>query len=306
MTELILGLEAGHFFWLCVAAAVVGLGGLGACFVFLHRKRLMEDMPTSRIRSAPQGYVELEGIGRLMDGPPIIAPLTRSRCLWWSYRVEERKRQGRGTKWVTLDRGISDDSFWLEDRTGRCVVDPSGAKVIPALRQVWYGSGRRPDRGPETGGGWLRAAFCDFRYTELRIPPDHPVYVLGGFRTQSGGPDAFDEKADIRELLEKWKHDKAMMALLDVNKDGKVDVKEWEAARRMAAAKVRAEHVQRAVETPDLHIVARPRDARPFILSGITQERLVRHYLLQAGASLAASAAGGLALVYALTIRGVL
>ena len=37
--------------------------------------RLIEDTPTAKIRSAPQGYVELEGTGKLMDGPPIIAKL---------------------------------------------------------------------------------------------------------------------------------------------------------------------------------------------------------------------------------------
>lgn len=306
MTELILGLQADEFFWLCVAAGAVAAGALGACFVFLHRKRLMEDMPTSRIRSAPQGYVELEGTGRMMDGPPIIAPLTRSRCLWWTYQVEERRRQGKGSKWVTLSRGTSEDIFWLEDYTGRCAVDPTGAKVIPVLRRVWYGSASWPDRGPELGSGWLLAAFSDYRYTEARIPVDQPVYVLGAFRTQSVGPDAFDERMDIRELLDKWKHDKAMMALLDVNKDGNVDVKEWEAARRMAAARVRAEHVQRAVETPDLHIVAKPRDSRPFILSGIPQATLIRRFQLQAAGCLALSAAGAITLLFALTTRGVL
>ncbi len=56
----------------------------------------------------------------------------------------------------------------------------------------------------------------------------------------------------------------AMMALLDVKQDGNVDFKGWKAARRMAAAKFRAEHVQRAVDSPDLNILSRPRDSRLF------------------------------------------
>lgn len=305
MTDFILQLPSDKFAWLCGLAGLVAAAGLFGSFLFLYRKRLMEDTPTSRIRSAHQGYVELEGIGRIMDGPPIISPLTGRRCVWWSYRVEEKRRQGRGRQWLTIAKGVSDDSFLLEDPTGRCVVDPTGAKVIPSGRQVWYGDSPRPDRGPETGTGWFRAAFCDFRYTELRIDPDGPVYALGAFRTQSGGPDAFDEQADIRELLDKWKHDKAMMALLDVNKDGNVDIKEWEAARRMAAGKVRTEHVQRAVDTPHLDILSKPRDARPFILSGVAQATLIRRLFQQTAGSLTLAAAGAITLVFALTTRGI-
>lgn len=306
MSAFVAGLSPDGFFWLCLFTCAVGLAAFIGSFVYLYRKRLMEDVPTSRIRSAPQGYVEFEGTGRMMDGPPIISPLTRNRCVWWRYWVEEKRRTGRSSKWITVERGISDDSFLLEDESGHCVVDPTGAKVIPSEKQVWYGEGRRPDRGPDVGGGWMRAAFCAFRYTEERITLDSPVYALGGFRTQSGGPEAFDVQADIRALLEKWKHDKSMMALLDVDKNGQIDVKEWEAARRMARARVEAEHVKFAVDTPDLNILARPRDRRPYILSGVSQASLVRRYWLLAGACLTLSASGGVTLLYALTARGLL
>ena len=51
--------------------------------------RLVEDTPTAKIRSAPQGYVELEGVGKLMDGPPIIAKLSGLPCVWFRYKIEE-------------------------------------------------------------------------------------------------------------------------------------------------------------------------------------------------------------------------
>lgn len=68
-------------FWLA-AAILIGLtvfGFIGA-FYFYLRKRVMQDTPTSKIRSAAQGYVELNGHGDLLEGPPIIAPLTGSTC----------------------------------------------------------------------------------------------------------------------------------------------------------------------------------------------------------------------------------
>ena len=306
MTEFIAQLPAENFFWLCSASIIAALGGFGFSFLFLHHKRLMEDTPTARVRSAHQGYVELEGRSRLMDGPDIIAPLTRTRCAWWSYRVEEHRRSGKNSKWVTIAHETSEECFWLEDATGRCVVDPEGAKVIPAVRQRWYGSSSRPDYGPALGGGWWRAAFCNYRYTEERIPPDHAVYAIGGFRTQTGGPEVFDEQADLRELLDKWKHDKKMMALLDINKDGSVDLREWEAARRMAQRKIRDEHVRLAVDTPDVNIMAKPKDRRPYILSGSAQAVLIRRYFWQAAGCLALSAAGAGTALFALSARGLL
>lgn len=41
----------------------------------LHRARLIEDTPTSRIRSAAQGYAELEGRAVAL-GDPLYAPLS--------------------------------------------------------------------------------------------------------------------------------------------------------------------------------------------------------------------------------------
>lgn len=302
---------ADEFFWWTAVPGVLAAAGFIASFVFVHRTRLIEDTPTSRLRSAAQGYVELEGIATLMEGPPILCPLTATRCVWWRYKVEQKQtrydsRGRRHTRWVTVDSGLSDECFELDDGTGKCVVDPAGAQVVPAVTRRWYGRSRRPDVGPEAGKGLWRSLFSDYRYTEELIFPANAVYALGGFRTQAGGPDAYDEQADLRELLAKWKHDKKMMALLDRNQDGNVDMKEWEAARRMALNKVRQQHVARAVDTPDLHILGRPRDRRPYILSGVPQAALIRRYRRFAAGSLAAMGATAAFCLWALNVRGIL
>lgn len=308
--EYLASAPADEFFWWSAIPALLAAGAFVASFVFLHRKRLIEDMPTSALRSAAQGYVEVEGIARLMEGPPIISPLSGTRCVWWRYKVEKKQRQHGGgrsrTSWVTVDRGLSDDSFLLDDGTGKCVVDPAGASVIPAVTRRWYGRGPRPDVSFEAGRGFWRSIFCDYRYTEELIFAAREVYALGTFRTQAAS-ESFDEQLDVKELLQKWKHDPKMMALFDVDKDGSVNMKEWEAARRMAIEQVRREHVARAVEqAADLHILARPRDKRPFILSGIPQAALVRRYTVQAMACIGGSTfAAGFAL-WTLHVRGII
>lgn len=298
---------ADEFFWWTAVPLVLACAALAGCFVFLHRKRLMEDMPTSVLRSAAQGYIEVEGIARLMEGAPIICPLTSTRCVWWRYQIEEKQGDGKGRKsWVTIARAVSDDSFLLDDGSGVCVVDPTGAKVIPAVRHVWYGHHSRPDRGPGQGGGFWRALVCDYRFTEELVPPASPLYALGAYRTQAALAHAADEQLDLKELLTKWKHDPKMMAMFDVDKDGAVSMKEWEAARRMALKKVREEHIEHAVNTPDLHLLARSRDGRPYILSAIPQAELVRRYTFQAAGCLGAFALAIGFFLWGLGARGIL
>ena len=81
--------------WIFLLATGIGSAvALGYGFILLARARLMEDTPLSLIRSAAQGYVELQGTARTLPGPPIVAPLSGGRCCWWRYRIDFRgKRQ---------------------------------------------------------------------------------------------------------------------------------------------------------------------------------------------------------------------
>lgn len=151
----------------------------------LRRVRIMRDTPTSLIRSAAQGYVELDGIGDCIADRPVASPLTRSRCTWYDYRVERRERvvQGgkRRTRWRTLRSGSSRDPFLLVDETGRCEVQPDGAIVAPSVRRVWYGSTEQP-QGPGPKGSQA-LGFGRFRYTERLMLPGDRLYALGWFVT---------------------------------------------------------------------------------------------------------------------------
>jgi hypothetical protein len=82
--------------------ALVLLGpGLYYAWRCFRRARALADTDTARIRSAPQGYVELKGRAGLMDGDPIIAPLSGLPCCWYRYRIERKTSDG---KWKIIDR----------------------------------------------------------------------------------------------------------------------------------------------------------------------------------------------------------
>ena len=109
---------------------ILALGSGWMAYAMLVRKRVLQDTPTALIRSASQGYIELQGHADLLDGDPIIAPLSLRTCVWYRHKVEEKNRtysgSGSRSNWHTVDSGISDSLFCLVDPTGRCAVDPDG------------------------------------------------------------------------------------------------------------------------------------------------------------------------------------
>jgi hypothetical protein len=111
--------------------------------IFLHRGldafwrlRTVADTPTARIRSAPQGYVQLCGRAAAQGGMPT-APLTRLPCVWYRFKVQERRRSSKNDRWVTIDRGKSELPFvawmrgkplpyrWRSCGRGQVVLKPS-------------------------------------------------------------------------------------------------------------------------------------------------------------------------------------
>src|SRR5690606_9806630 len=62
----------------------------------LRTARTIEDTPTSKIRSAAQGYVELSGTAS-STGETIAAPLSGTPCLWYRYTIERYERSGKQT-----------------------------------------------------------------------------------------------------------------------------------------------------------------------------------------------------------------
>ncbi|MDD2769901.1 MAG: hypothetical protein PHT19_14315 [Methylococcus sp.] len=271
-------------------------------FSHLAHARAIADRPTSRIRSAAQGYVELEGRARMMRGEPILAPLSGRPCVWYQYLVErkgwdELEQEGGDSEWQTIDEGTSTAIFEIEDETGRCVVDPEGAEVLPPIRLNWRGIYAKPGCLPRPAKSvWdVLIPAGPYRYTEARIPEGEWLFVSGQFAGVGGGDSSPDD--ETRDLLAAWKQDKAaLLQRFDANKDGEINLEEWEKAREAA----REEVLQRrgsAVHAIELNVLRKPRNGAKFLISALPQEHLARRHLWQglawlAGFLLAAGAGG--------------
>ncbi|HEY1077128.1 MAG TPA: GIDE domain-containing protein [Fontimonas sp.] len=297
-----------HSFWLwTLVSLLLGAGAFWGCFAALKKARLIDNTPTSRIRSAAQGYVELEGHARLLPGPDILSPLSGQRCCWWKYQVERQEtvvRNGKRTsEWRTIESDTSESLFLLVDPTGECVVDPQGASIDPSLRRQWRGSTRQPQQVPD------KTPFLqlggDYRYTESLIQVGDPLYTLGQFRSQTAHLE-LNEGAETAALLRDWKADQALLLQrFDRNGDGEIDLGEWEAIRAAALEQVRAAALERTLDT-DIHVLCRAPDRRPFIVSTHSQAQLTRRHRLWAAFWLLLSFCASTGGVFALTARGLL
>jgi hypothetical protein len=259
----------------------------------LHRARTIEDIPTARARSAHQGYVELEGTGRLMDGVSITAPLSGLPCVWYRYRVERLERhyyRGRTRhRWVTVEHGQSQDIFWLEDDTGRVVVDPEGAEITPKHKDVWNA---RPDlvgfaRQPASVVRYLTShpSGQRHRFTEERINPGDHIYAIGFLKNIGSHASRSTVDEEVRQLLRLWKQDQATLKQrFDLDSNGTIDQKEWKLARSQARREVLKERQEQSKEfTEGINVLARPADRRrPFLLSAYRQTHLIKRYRIWA------------------------
>lgn len=268
-------LDLGGLYFCLAITGMMLLLLLSGWHTSLRQARQIEDLPTSKIPSAAQGYVEL--IGRQFAPPDHVvqAPLTGTPCTWWRYRIQQRKRSLSGrVHWETLESGASTNPILLRNRGGQLLVEPEGADVTPSITQSWHGDLASPPRPMDVrdvpGGRFL--------YTEERMHEGGLLYVAGELHTFSGGRQGLVLERAAADLLAAWKQDQAaLVTRFDTNGDGHVDGDEWEVARDRAHAEV-ATQIQRSEVEPDVDVVHKPRNGQPFMLSGKSQIDQARIY----------------------------
>ncbi len=299
--EFIRDLQSPHFWMGFFPAILVAGSAFRALFRNLSHLRWIADTPASLIRSASQGQVELEGVTQMMEGTPIIAPLSGERCVWYCYTVEE-KTAGKD-KWRIVERGTSESIFHLDDGTGRCIIDPDGAEVIPSITHHWRGHSRRPGAPPSRRNCWdWLFDRGDFRYSESRVAEGVPLYAMGYLKSL-GSADSGTLDDAIRKLIRRWKQDPdAMHRHFDADGDGLISPAEWEIARHVAEQEAMLE----SRDTPhptEMNLLGKPEAGRPFLLSTEPEHTLKHRYRRRALLSAAVFLTVGTAAAWALSLR---
>ncbi len=254
---LIIGLQVRTSDAWTATLAITGMLAFAAWMMSFRRARVIADTPTSKIASAAQWYVELVGHGQHHPGGPILSRITALPCVWYRFIIEQKVGDD---KWKKINSGRSQESFMLNDGSGRCLVDPEHAEVITSRKERWI-------KG-------------EHRYTEWLILPQAKIYTIGQLSTVGGANSNLDLRKDVSELLTMWKSNKEkLLERFDLDGDGNINEQEWMLARQQARRDVKKEHHQIRLQS-GTHIVHKPRDGRLFLISDLDPMKLARRYQL--------------------------
>ena len=197
----------GLLVW-CVAGFCAGIGLFFYGFQLLQRRRLILDTPFSKIRSASMGMVEVSG---LATGPyTMIAPITARPCYYYRTLVWEYKQQGKNKNWVKVAGECMHVPFFVDDNSGRLLVDPRGADLDlhrDFEQQFCDSFFTTKDPAPENVRSFLArhgiATGNKIKVEEYCIKPKNSLFILGTLGENFGlevGPHPVQDNDTVNSL----------------------------------------------------------------------------------------------------------
>lgn len=166
----------------------------------------IKNTPTSKVRSAAVGLVELFGKAKCKDA--IDSPISKARSAYWRIKGEYYK-PGKHGGWRDIYNASSSAQFYLEDDTGKMLIEPKDGEIdIP---QDFFSNGRLSEGGvlgmfkskvldpkvlaflaatPAANQAFRNHSGYDLRVTEWFIAEGDPLYVMGSAEPVKGASSA--------------------------------------------------------------------------------------------------------------------
>jgi len=195
--------------------SLFAIGCLIGAFVYFRRKRLIDDLPTSKMQGVFIGLTELKGTTKSEN--PLTSYLAGSQCVQYTWHTEEhwsrtvvetyRDPQGRmqtrtrvESGWTTVASDNQSIPFYLQDDTGIIRILPDKASIhgIATFDEtcsrdnpLYFGKGTASE---------IANSNHRRRFQETAIPLDAMLYVLGQARERQdivAAEIAYDKNAPI-------------------------------------------------------------------------------------------------------------
>lgn len=187
------------------------LFGLGIWMIYhgfneYRVSRLIRDTGTETVRAAAVGRTELEGTAEPVGGS-LARPFTDGDCLYAHYNIQEEREDSDGdTSWATLDQDTWVTEFYLDDGTGRILVEPLVSAKFEISDEhttritVREGQSEPPEVAEflEQGTDVDPTTRRRRKYVEKVLPPGETVYVLGGAEMRPDAEGRDEESLAIR------------------------------------------------------------------------------------------------------------
>lgn len=173
-----------------VCCAVFGLFvGIGMFIDGLRKyreKQYILGTPTSSVRGAAVGFAELTGKAEAIEtGESVVGA---KQAITHKWILERWERRGKHSDWVTIKDWDRRPQFYLNDGTGKLLIDPNGADIEIPLDFEWKGKqGSAPDGVKKlipASGGFFGGP--DYRFREWFISPGDTIYAIGTVQDRPG------------------------------------------------------------------------------------------------------------------------
>lgn len=148
----------------------IGCGSFIVGYITIRKAWLIRNTPTSTVRGAALGFAEVSGFAG--QKYPLTSPFYNAPCVFYKYVTETQAYNRRGQlEWREVSKGSSCQDFYVEDESGKLLVDPNGAEII-------------------LSGPTYVADSGILRNSEWYIKPGERIYVLGTIKKLSAPRDA--------------------------------------------------------------------------------------------------------------------
>jgi hypothetical protein len=228
----------------CIGPAFLIVGLLmiwGATQRYLLIQKI-KNTATSKVRSVAVGLVELHGKAKCKED--LASPISKAKCIYWKIVGEYYHKSGKHHKWSVMFREEDRKQFYLQDDSGKMVIDPTGGEIdIPADLES---TGHLIDK-PEGGllgilqktpinpkilayirsDERIRQKFFSYsgypiRVKESFIAENDPLFVLGTAETAAGASSAV-----AHENLIMKKGSDNILYISDTQESNVVDKLKW-------------------------------------------------------------------------------
>jgi hypothetical protein len=209
------------FFWSFVGFSA-GIWTFFRGFREFRKYRVLVDTPEIPIRSVPMGLVEIYGVAR--GGQQIFSPVSHTPCFYYKVEIEKwtKDSDGRGgwSHHLTDQTGVS---FYLQDTTGRVLIEPQEAELDlnrNARRETgggfkrdfvsMFGGGKKTDSalgiGPSESELLNYIASVGTGLSRPELVPASPTEVSATSGTTSSGSSSLqDTRAQFHAFLREYR-----------------------------------------------------------------------------------------------------
>lgn len=166
---------------------IFGVGLILLGVIYSKMFKLIDNIPTSKIRSIAMGPVEIFGEANGYQSF-LKSPFSLSDCVYYKYFIMQYKgKKNNVDKWKILKESDKGTLFYLSDETGSVLIDPKEAKIeIEKDYRFISKSGLDP---PEHIKQFLETIDINYKgflggnktiaYTEHLIKPKDEIYIIG-------------------------------------------------------------------------------------------------------------------------------